>query len=829
MAWVLLLSPAAAAADHGGTSHSNDSIGVIVDYGSRVGKEEKVAMELAIDDFYKKTNQRLVLHSRDSQGDPLRARISAMDLIEKQQVQAIVGLHTWEEVSLVAEVGGHARIPILSLADSTPKWATDRWPFLVQASPSRYLQMNAVAAIVGSWQWRWITVIYEDTDSAATDIIPCLADALKQVGSEIGYLLALPPFTVNSSSPLSGELEGLKGRQSRVFVLHSSLSMAEHLFETANELGMMEEGYVWIITDRTTNLIHSMNSAIISSMQGILGVRSYFSQSGPRFQDFYLRFREKFHSLYPKEGNHEPGIFALQAYDAVWSVALAMEKASSSKKGFIQPFLERIAISDFHGLNSRIQFNRRSLAPQRIFQIINVIGKSYRELGFWFEGSGFSKTTNEKSTYSRQLQVLGQVLWPGGPWSVPRGWSLPTSQKPLRIGVPQHGTFKQFVNVTYDGSHYSVTGFSIEVFNATLEHLKYHLPYELIPYSGNYDSLVEQVHLKEFDAVVGDISIISKRWEHADFTHPTANLDCGCVVWLIERNHTSAFEGSILSQTATLLCMSFTTLFSLHGEKLHSNLSRLSMVVWLFVALVITQSYTANLSTLLTVQKLKPSVKSLKDNNFVVGCSLRSFIPKYLEEVLGIDPKNIKDIRSFEEYPQAFRRGEIAATFMESLYAEVFLAQYCKGFVTVGPTFRVGGLGFVFPKGSTILPDISEAVVKLYEKGEIMYLRNKLVHSQKCLEVEAEDDHSISPDSVWVLFLATGATSTVSLAIYVAGQMQHFQDFMLENIGIWRLISAAMRSWMHHHAQRTQFSGGDLKRTSSLVELGTYRGSHGNV
>lgn len=396
---------------------------------------------------------------------------AAMDLIEKQQVQAIVGLRTWTEVSLVAEVGDHARIPILSLADSTPKWATDRRPFLLQASPSRYSQMNAVAAIVGYWRWRWITVIYEDTDSAATDVIPCLADTLKQVGSEIGYLLALPPFTANSSSPLSDKLEGLKGRQSRVFVLHSSLSMAVHLFQAANELGMMEEGYVWITTDSITSLIHSVNSAIISSMQGILGVKSHFSESGPRFQDFYLRFREKFHSLYPKEDNHEPGIFALQAYDAVWSVALAMEAASSSKKGLIQPLLERIALTDFHGLTNRIQFNRQRLAPLHTFQIINVIGKSYRELGFWFKGSGFSKTTNEKATYSRQLQFLRQVLWPGGPWSVPRGWSLPTSEKVLRIGVPQNGTFKQFVNVTYAGSHYSVTGFSIEVFNATLEHL----------------------------------------------------------------------------------------------------------------------------------------------------------------------------------------------------------------------------------------------------------------------------------------------------------------------------------------------------------------------
>ena len=40
-------------------------------------------------------------------------------------------------------------------------------PFVVQASPIRYWQMNAVAAIVGSWRWRWITVIYEDIDCNA--------------------------------------------------------------------------------------------------------------------------------------------------------------------------------------------------------------------------------------------------------------------------------------------------------------------------------------------------------------------------------------------------------------------------------------------------------------------------------------------------------------------------------------------------------------------------------------------------------------------------------------------------------------------------------------
>ena len=414
-------------------------------------------------------------------------------------MQAIIGLETWEEASLVVELGSKAPIPIVSLADAAPQWATDRWPFLVRASPEKHLQMKAVAAIIGSWGWRRINVIYEDTNSAGSEIIPFLADALKQVGSEIGYLAALPPSSaVNSSSSLSDQLQWLKGKQSQVFLVHSSLSMAERLFSKANELGMMEKGSVWITTDSITNLVHSMNSSIISSMEGVLGMKSFFQEDGARFQDFYSRFRQKFRSLYPKEDNYEPGIFAVRAYDAVWSVALAMDNNGST-----QQLLEKIELSDFHGLTNRIKFERRRLAPQRMFQIVNVIGKSYRELGFWSEGSGFAKPTNGQIQNSSSMDILGQVFWPGGLISTPRGWVLPTSETPLRIGVPLNATFKQFVSVTYDdGGNPSVSGFSIEVFKAVLKHLNYSLPHEFFPFSGTYDDLVEQVHLKVRDLFI---------------------------------------------------------------------------------------------------------------------------------------------------------------------------------------------------------------------------------------------------------------------------------------------------------------------------------------
>ncbi|KAJ9671513.1 hypothetical protein PVL29_025289 [Vitis rotundifolia] len=737
MTTVILLLPGAAA--EVGTGHMG-SIGIIVDNSSRIVKEEIVAMKLAIHDFNNKTNRQLDLHVRDSQSDPVLTLLSARNLIKKRRVQAIIGLETWEEASLVVKLGSKAHIPIVSLADAAPQWATDRWPFLVRASPEKHLQMKAVAAIIGSWGWRRINVIYEDTNSAGSEIIPFLADALKQVGSEIGYLAALPPSAaVNSSSSLSDQLQWLKGKQSQVFVVHSSLSMAERLFSKANELGMIEKGSVWITTDSITNLVHSMNSSVISSMEGVLGVKSFFQENGAQFRDFYSRFRQKFRSLYPKEDNREPGIFAVQAYDAVWSVALAMDNNGST-----QQLLEKIELSDFHGLTNRIKFERRRLAPQRMFQIVNVIGKRYRELGFWLEGSGFAKPTNGQIQYSSSMDILGQVFWPGGPTSTPRGWALPTSETPLRIGVPLNATFKQFVSVNYDdGGHRSVSGFSIEVFKAVLKHLKYNLSYEFFPYSGTYDDLVKQVHLKVRDF----------------------------------------------------------------------NLSRLVMVVWLFACLVITNSYTANLTSMLTVQRLEPTVvdvEDLKSANAIVGCSGQSFVARYLEDAIGIKTRNIKDITSADEYARALRSGEIAAAFIEAPYAKLFLAQNCKGFAASGKTYKVGGFGFVFPKGSPILPDISKAVLEVSENGELRELQNMLIGSQKCnsnITETSEDSSSLSPSSFWVLFLITGGVSTVCLVIFMARErLTYLYNYLLGHMAIWRLISAVMRSWRSH--PRDRFSGG---------------------
>ncbi|KAL3508725.1 hypothetical protein ACH5RR_028126 [Cinchona calisaya] len=806
------------------------TVGAIVDYSTRVGKEETVAMQMAVEDFYNLTKQQLLLIVKNLRGEAVQATLAARHLINKKQVQAILGPRSWEETSSVAEVGNQYDIPVISFADSCPSWATDRWPFLIEASPSKNLQMKAVAAIVQSWGWRRVNVIYEDIDSYANDITPHLYDALQEIGAQISHLTALPSLV--AATLFSKELEKLKSEQCRVFIVHVSFPLAVSLFHIAKEMEMMEQGYVWIVTDSITSLVHSMDFPTISSMQGVLGVKSYHHEKSLKYQEFYQRFPDKFGLKYPEEMSHEPGNSALEAYDAIWTVALAMERGNISH----QHLLDKLSVVDFDGVSGKIQFLDKRLAPANVFQIINVIGRSYQELGFWSDGTGFSASLDDTAPTNVSMRILRQCLWPGGSRVTPRGWDIPTVANPLVIGVPNSSINHGFVIVEYDSltKSYNFSGFSVDVFKETVKHLPYSLSYNFTSFGGTFDELVEQVHLKKFDAVVGDIAILSKRYANADFTQPhmdsglvlivpihsksnrgwlflkpftktmwflTAfiNVYNGFVIWMIERNYYSELKGSPLNQIGILLWLAFATLFSLQGEKLHSNLSRMATLVWLFVALILTQSYTANLTSMLTVAKLEPKVaniETLRNSNAAIGYSIKGFVKNYLVDVLHFNPNNVRNISNLEECAEGLKTGEIAGALLDAPAAKFFLAKYCKSFMATGPTFKFGGYGYAFPKGSPLIPDIDEALLKVFESGALKDLDEKLTASEKCVENESDNETvSLSPSSFVVLFLFTGGTSTVALAIYVVHSKCNMDNSMAEHKRIWLLMLMVLKYW----------------------------------
>ena len=128
------------------------------------------------------------------------------------------------------------------------------------------------------------------------------------------------------------------------------------------------------------------------------------------------------------------------------------------------------------------------------------------------------------------------------------------------------------------------------------------------------------------------------------------------------------------------------------------------LIIWFFVVLILTQSYTADLSSMLTVARLKQNetdIETLVTRNATVGILNMSFTGAFLENVLKFKHENVLGIEGPMNYfDDNFTKGNMTAAFLEIPYARLFQSQYCDDYTITVSSYRYGGLSFV----STTLP-----------------------------------------------------------------------------------------------------------------------------
>ncbi|GAB4852154.1 hypothetical protein Ancab_016344 [Ancistrocladus abbreviatus] len=818
------------AASNNACAHEREiNIGGLIDSSSQLGKEQEIAMKMAIQDvnlLCSNCSTKLTLHLRDSHGNAAQATSSATDVINGVKVEAFLGNLALPQAALVSDINNcSAEIPFLLLSPTAVALPQVPSTNLIQVANDIAVHMQCIVAIVGQFKWRKVTAIYQQKNSFDLNngIITLLSDSLQVVDATIEQHVAFPPISPLGSPGfnIEQELAKLRNNTNRVFILvQSSLELAIRLFRKATQMRMMETGYVWIVSDEIASLLDSVDPSVIFSMQGVIGYKTNFIDTSDTFRTFKLKFCQNYGAIYPQDRNSNPSIFALRAYDATWVIGKALHNQQGNVMS--QVLLQNILLSNFNGLSGNISFRNGELAQTPTFQIINVIGKSYNEIASWSPTLGFSKKSprqidhgsNPAIDFGNVMAELGPIYWPGGQLTVPRGWDL-NMLKPLRIGVPACGAFHQFVNVTLVQNGTEVTGFSIDVFKAALKHLPYPLPHVLVPFYGDYDEMVQQIHLKGLDAAVGDTNILEERYHWAEFSQPyvksgialvvptkpnntketwmfmhvfeakmwiiipSFSLFIGFVVWLIEHGENPEFgDGSFSQQIGTVFWFSFSVLFFQQKESLKNNLSKVVLAPWFFLVMMLTANFTAALTSKLTVSQIVPAAKdieTLRRENAVIGCNRRSFTCSYLENVLHIKPENIKHIRSIDDYPEAFQKGIIKGAIFVTAHANVFLAKYCKGYATTGPTFTFGGLGFAFPKHAPFVLDFSRAILKAIEVGEIEKIEREMLSSFNC-----SASATINSDSPILglrpfagLFYICGSAALVALLLTVLPLMKN--------------------------------------------------------
>ncbi|KAM1157326.1 hypothetical protein ACFX15_027433 [Malus domestica] len=790
-------------------------VGLILDMGSVEGKIVRSCISAAFSDFYHLHNDystRVVLHSRDSKGDPLHALSSvvtntALHLLENIKVEAIIGAQTRVEANLLANLGEAAKVPILSFSEpSSPlPLNDDRYAFSVGIAQDETSQVMGINAIIEAFKWKDVILLYDNTEYG-NYMIPTLASSFQQKNVYIAHKSCIAISSTNEQ--IFEELQTLMKLKTKVFVVHISHLLVPRLFSNVNKLGMMSEGYTWILTSASMNFLHFMDSNVIESMQGVIGLKSYIPAS-TRLQNLTSKVRNKLYMEDPNMKVSELSADKVWVYDATWALAEAIERASTknssrSKHGVV--LLREILQRRFKGLSGEIQFPKGKLISGTL-EIVNVIGKEARRVGFWFFEEKTEKAQSHMLNNGRNLLLsnhLKTIRWPGG------SKRQLSSEIKLRIGVPVRVGFKELVRVEHDlqTNRTNVTGFSIDVFKIAISALPYKVHYEFFPFenetgvmAGTYNDLVHQVYLKNYDAVVGDITITSNRSQYVDFTMPYTDLGVGVlvpnqkdmwiflkplsaylwitsacffiltgfIVWVIERPVNQEFQGTNLQQIGTILWFSFSTLVFAQREKILSNWAKFVVIIWMFVVLILTSNYTATLASMMTVKQIQ-----MDSIGNYIGYQSGS-----LGVTVNLNFKGMKPYRSAEEYADALSKGSkhggVSAIIDELPYINIFRAKYSSDYSIIKAKSITNGLAFAFPKGSKLVEDLSTQIRHMREEGQLLDLEKTWFHRKTSLmpDDSMEDNNMSSPSNTLGLydflglFLVSGVSSAVALFVFL--------------------------------------------------------------
>ncbi|CAH1447139.1 unnamed protein product [Lactuca virosa] len=323
---LLLLTFQSLLTAHEDPSYKDVQVGVILDMDSWVGKVVYTCITMAISDFYTANphyRTRIVFKTRDTNGEPLRALSAALDLLENTEVQAIIGPESTAEARFLEVLGDKANIPILSFSTSP---FLNQNPYLLGISQDETTQFKGIAAMVESFKAKNVILICENTANGR-EMATYIVSAFQEKNIHVTYT-SLVSTTANHEE-IKEEILKLQTMQGKVFVMHTPPSLASDLFSRAKELGMMGEGYMWIITSKIANFLDSVDAEAIKSMQGAVGFRSYFPALR-KLNNFVAKWRKEHYSLIPFMEVKEVDYNGIWAYDAVYPLAMAVEKVVNS-------------------------------------------------------------------------------------------------------------------------------------------------------------------------------------------------------------------------------------------------------------------------------------------------------------------------------------------------------------------------------------------------------------------------------------------------------------------------------------------------------------------
>lgn len=310
-----------------------------------------------------------------------------------------------------------------------------------------------------------------------------------------------------------------------------------------------------------------------------------------------------------------------------------------------------------------------------------------------------------------------------------------------------------------------LTGFSIELWNEIAGRLGVKTTYQVMPNvnavfdslrSGNADIAVSSLFYtserdREFDFSypimeaglqvmvrnTGETVVVPSLWKMLDLLFSRATLVwlgvaflfvviAAQVVWILERRHPDGmiptknyFPGIFYAMywaAATLLTQAV-------DRFPRRWLVRTLAILWMFVGISFVASYTAQLTTNLTVQQIRGAINGPDDLHgkrvaTLSGATAMGYLKKY--------NATVQEFQQTGEMYQALLDRKVDAVLLDAPIQLYYATHEGKGLVRmVGPEFNKNGVGFILPADGPLRRKINSILLILREDGVYQQIYDK--------------------------------------------------------------------------------------------------------
>ncbi|KAK3021495.1 hypothetical protein RJ639_046406 [Escallonia herrerae] len=295
--------------------------------------------------------------------------VGALEFLETDTV-AIIGPQSSVMAHVLSHLANELHVPLLSFTALDPTLSPLQYPYFIQTAPSDLYQMTAIADMVSYYGYREVTAVFIDEDQFRNGITT-LGNELAKRRCKISYKAAISPGQSLTQEDVVNELVRARSMESRVFVLNAYAQTGRLILDVAQSL--------------VNSFLYNGGTISFSKDSRL----SRFSGGGLNLGALSIFYGGK-------------------------------------------QLLNYVLQTNMTSLTGPIQFNAERSVIHPSYDIINVIGSRFRQIGYWSNYSGLSIVSPEilygrPPNRSLSSQNLSSVVWPGDTGVQPRGWVFPNN------------------------------------------------------------------------------------------------------------------------------------------------------------------------------------------------------------------------------------------------------------------------------------------------------------------------------------------------------------------------------------------------------------------